>query len=228
MGRLTASPDVPGCEEHAVAVSGAKGKDGFPDPEAMINTMGIVPIEGDTKSLVGSYVAWFQKWARMFRSGKSYGAETNLGIRIEQHGRGALLDDAESQQSNFYQQFPSKKGKGGTEGFRKGYFEDITFFLGTAFRKDTAQQPNNVLVKDVSEGGILKWQKQDMELLKTIPQGNTALEKQAHMVGFLLEVFDDLMIEPKYNVSESSGMDPFMRGRGPRGASTTESRRLFQ
>ena len=34
-----------------------------------------MPIEGDTKSLVGSYVAWFQKWARMFRSGKSYGAE---------------------------------------------------------------------------------------------------------------------------------------------------------
>ena len=63
---------------------------------------------------------------------------------------------------------------------------------------------------------------------KSIPQGNTALEKQAHMVGFLLEVFDDLMIEPKYNVSDSSGMDPFMRGRGPRGASTTESRRLFQ
>ena len=58
------------------------------------------------------------------RSGKSYGAETNLGIRIGQHGKGALLDDAESQQSNFYQQFPSKKGKGGTEGFRKGYFED--------------------------------------------------------------------------------------------------------
>lgn len=187
-----------------------------------------MPIEGDTKSLVGSYVAWFQKWARMFRSGKSYGAETNLGIRIGQHGKGALLDDAESQQSNFYQQFPSKKGKGGTEGFRKGYFEDITFFVGTAFRKETAQQPNNVLVKDVSEGGIFKWQKQDMELLKTIPQGNTVVEKQAHVVGLLLELFDDLMIEPKYNVSESSGMDPFMRGRGPRGASSTESRRLFE
>ena len=54
------------------------------------------------------------------------------------------------------------------------------------------------------------------------------VEKQAHVVGLLLELFDDLMIEPKYNVSESSGMDPFMRGRGPRGASTTESRRLFE
>ena len=46
--------------------------------------------------------------------------------------------------------------------------------------------------------------------------------------ALLLELFDDLMIEPKYNVSESSGMDPFMRGRGPRGASSTESRRLFE
>ena len=85
-----------------------------------------------------------------------------------------------------------------------------------------------MLVKDVSEGGIFKWQKQDMELLKTIPQGNTVVEKQAHVVGLLLELFDDLMIETKYNVLESSGMDPFMRGRGPRGASSTESRRLFE
>ena len=191
------------------------------------DTAAFMTIEGDIKSLVGSYVAWFQKWSRMFRSGKSYGADTNFGIRLEQHAKGARLDNAESQKSNFYQQFPSKNCTHSTEGMKRGSFEDITFFVGTAFRKDTAQQPDNVLVKDVSEGGIFRWQKQDMQLAKTIPQGSTLAEKQVHMVALLLEMFDDLMIEPKYNVSESSGMDPFMRGSGPSGSSTAESRRPF-
>ena len=66
-----------------------------------------------------------------------------------------------------------------------------------------------------------------LELAKSIPHGSTLVEKQLHMVAFLLENFDDLMIEPKYNVSESSGWDPFMRGRGPGGSSGAESRRLF-
>ena len=164
-------------------------------------------------------------WAALLL--RRFGADTNFGIRLEQHAKGARLDNAESQKSNFYQQFPSKNCTHSTEGMKRGSFEDITFFVGTAFRKDTAQQPDNVLVKDVSEGGIFRWQKQDMQLAKTIPQGSTLAEKQVHMVALLLEMFDDLMIEPKYNVSESSGMDPFMRGRGPSGSSTAESRRLF-
>ena len=44
-----------------------------------------------------------------------------------------------------------------TEGLRKGSFEDLTFYIGTAFRKEIAQQTDNVLVKDVSEGGLFRW-----------------------------------------------------------------------
>ena len=184
-------------------------------------------IEGDRKMLVGSYVAFFVRWARFFRSGKAYGADINFGIRINQHAKGSLLDNADSQKSNFYQQFPSSTSQHSTEGMRKGSFEDVTFFIGTAFKKEVVHNPNNVLVKDVSKGGIFRWTQAALELAKSIPHGGTLVEKQLHMVAFLLENFDDLMIEPKYNVSESSGWDPFMRGRGPGGSSGAESRRLF-
>ena len=47
------------------------------------------------------------------------------------------------------------------------------------------------------------------------------------MVAHLLEVFDGLMMEAAYNVSESLGMDIFMRGKGDGGGDDEEARRLF-
>ena len=102
-----------------------------------------------------------------------------------------------------------------TEGLRKGSFEDLTFYIGTAFRKEIAQQTDNVLVKDVSEGGLFRWTPAAKQLAGKIPHGSSITEKQLHMVALLLENFDDLMIEPRYNVSESAGWDPFHAWTGP-------------
>jgi hypothetical protein len=188
------------------------------------NVDAFIPITGDMKKFVGSYFTRFAKWARQIRAGKVYGADANYGTRIDQHKKGSRLDNAESQRSNFYQKFPSASSVNSTPGMRKGTFEELQFFIGTAFRKDKV----DALLKDVSEGGIFRWSPKSLRLARTkVHLGSNLEEKQLQMVAHLLEVFDGLMMETAYNVSESLGMDIFMRGKGDGGGDDEEARRLF-
>ena len=86
----------------------------------------------------------------------------------------------------------------------------------------------NELLKDVSDGGIFRWSPTALQLARTkVHVGSNLEEKQLQMVAYLLEVFDGLMMETAYNVSESLGMDIFMRGKGDGGGDDEEARRLF-
>ena len=53
-----------------------------------------------------------------------------------------------------------------------------------------------------------------MKVAQSIHLGANIQDKQVIMVTYMLEALDGLMIDPKYNVSESPGMDIFMRGSG--------------
>ena len=69
-------------------------------------------------------------------------------------------------------------------------------------------------MEDVADGGILHWNKEAMQLAAKVPRPSFTLEeKQLEMVAYFLEVVDDLMIEPRYNVSQSSSFEIFMRAR---------------
>ena len=106
--------------------------------------------------------------------------------------------------------FPTKTSSAVTTGVRKGHFEDLKLYVGSGFSKTFTSS----LVKDVAEGGILHWDKDAMRLAAKVPRPQLSLEeKQLEMVAYFLEVVDDLMIEPRYNVSQSSSFEIFMRAR---------------
>ena len=88
--------------------------------------------------------------------------------------------------------------------------EDIEFLVGNAFSRDNVKY----LVTDFSQGEIFHWSDASIKVAKSIHLGATLQDKQVILVTYMLEVLDGLMIDPKFNVSESPGMDVFMRGSG--------------
>lgn len=169
-----------------------------------------IEVTGDKTQLVGSYLFYCPIAARIIRSGKVYGTSANFGTRHSAHEKGARLDTSESQASKFYMSYPSRTSAAVTTGIRKGYFEDLKLYVGSGFSKTFTSS----LVKDVAEGGILHWDKDAMRLAAKVPRPQLSLEeKQLEMVAYFLEVVDDLMIEPRYNVSQSSSFEIFMRAR---------------
>ena len=169
-----------------------------------------IEVTGDKTQLVGSYLFHCPVAARIIRSGKVYGTAANFGTRYSSHQVGARLESSESQASMFYMSYPSKTSAAVTDGVRKGYFEDLKLYVGSGFSKTFTSS----LVKDVAQGGILHWDKDAMQLAAKVPRPQWSLEeKQLEMVAYFLEVVDDLMIEPRYNVSQSSSFEIFMRAR---------------
>ena len=53
-----------------------------------------------------------------------------------------------------------------------------------------------------------------IKVAQSIHLGANLRDKQVILVTYMLEVLDGLMLDPTFNVSESPGMDVFMRGRG--------------
>jgi hypothetical protein len=169
-----------------------------------------IEVTGDKTLLVGSYLFYCPIASRVIRSGKVFGASANFGTRHGAHQVGSRLETSESQASKFYMSFPSRRSSAVTAGVRKGYFEDLTLYVGSGFMKNDA----SLLVKDVADGGILHWSKEAMQVAAKVPRPSFTLEeKQLEMVAYFLEVVDDLMIEPRYNVSQSSSFEIFMRAR---------------
>jgi hypothetical protein len=84
-------------------------------------------------------VAWFAYFAVEKRTGQTF---------TTAFASTSMPEDAVStmqipRDPNFYQQFPSNTSQHSTEGMRKGSFEDVTFFIGTASRKEVAQDPSD-------------------------------------------------------------------------------------
>jgi hypothetical protein len=110
--------------------------------------------------------------------------------------------------------FPRKSCTAVTTGVRKGIFEDLKLYVSSGF----SRQNVSFLAKDVADGGILHWNKEALQLAQRVPLPYAMIEKQLVMVSYFLENVDDLMIEPTYNVSQSSGWEVFMRSRRSPGA----------
>ena len=77
-------------------------------------------------------------------------------------------------------------------------FENLVLYAGTAFAKDDT----DCLVKDISDGSILHWTKEARRLAQKVSLSATMEEKQLVKVSYFFEVIDDLMMEPRHNVSQ--------------------------
>ena len=159
-----------------------------------------IRVTDDKMKLVGSYLFCYDKWGRFIRSGKVYGAKVDYGTRYKQHMQSARLQDADDQRSKFYCTFPSIQSTVDTTGMKKGVFEHLNMFIGTGFDKHNC----SLLVKDVADGGIFQWTKEAIQLARTC-HGTTLDEQKVEMVSYLLEVIDDLMIEPSYRCRRCNG-----------------------
>ena len=54
-----------------------------------------------------------------------------------------------------------------------------------------------------------------MKVAARCPHGTDLREKQLHLIAYVFEIVDELMIEPRFDVSESGGMEAYMMGKGP-------------
>jgi hypothetical protein len=61
----------------------------------------------------------------------------------------------------------------------------------------------------------MRWSKEALQVAGKLPLGESLVEKKLHMVSYIFEIIDDLMIEPRLNVSQSGSMEAFMMGKGP-------------
>ena len=163
------------------------------------------PITPREEKLVGSYLFYTDKHGRVIRSGKAYGREQNFGVRMRAHKSGSFRGE-----SFFYRMYPDES-KLDTGTRVMGCFQDLQAFIGFAFDKDEC----DVLLKDSKDGGLMRWSEDALKLAQKFPIGETLREKQIHMVTYTFEIVDDMMIEPRLNVSESGSMEPLMKGKGP-------------
>ena len=89
---------------------------------------------------------------------------------------------------------------------RKGWFVDLGLYVGIDFsRADTAA----VSALCVPTDGVLCWTTKALHKTSTTKFAGckTNPEKQLHMVGYLFELFYDLMLSPDANVSRSPGFE---------------------
>ena len=94
-------------------------------------------------------------------------------------------------------------------------FQDLTAYMGFAFDKNDNDQIEP-LITDVNDGGIMRWSKDGIHVARKLPLGDTLSEKQLHIVSYIFEIVDDLMIEPRMNVSDSGSAEAFMKKKGTR------------
>ena len=158
--------------------------------------------------MVGSYLYYDGKLCRHVRSGKAYGRDANTGKRIDAHAAGSKKGG-----SRFYRMYPDRATHNPTGGAKvRGFHEELQPFLGCAFDKSDPVAVK-LLTTDISEGGILRWSKEGLDLARKCPHGDTLQEKQLHIVSYMFEVMDDIMIEPKHNMSDSGSFEMFLMGK---------------
>ena len=92
---------------------------------------------------------------------------------------------------------------------RRGYFEDLDQYNIIGFNRDN-KEGIGYITNVQKENGIFYWSNNVIEKIEkaNLYSCNGLVEKQLVMVGFLLELGYDLMINSDDNVSKSPGFEP--------------------
>ena len=109
--------------------------------------------------------------------------------------------------SRSYNAYPDPNSPNITEDARIGVFSDLVLCVGLAFQR---MDKNAVkALCSTGSGRVLLWPPSVLEKVNKVKfAGCSSIEdKQLHMVGYLFELFYDLLIEPAANVSQSPGFE---------------------
>ena len=89
---------------------------------------------------------------------------------------------------------------------RKGYSHDLKTYVGIGFRNEAT----STLTADA--GGLFVWDEEVVKGLEASSDGCSTLEsKKRKLVGYWFELLDDLKIPLKHNVSESFGIEAYLK-----------------
>jgi hypothetical protein len=155
-------------------------------------------------------IAVFDQDEGLLRVRNSYRHSLGLALghfqRNKEHGRSSQLLTTESKSSEFYNSYPAMLSESYSTARRKGWFVDLSLYVGIGFsRADTAA----VSALCVPTDGVLCWTTKALHKTSTTKFAGckTNPEKQLHMVGYLFELFYDLMLSPDANVLRSPGFE---------------------
>ena len=150
------------------------------------DTMRFHMISPQKNALVGSYLFYALTHDRVIRSGKAYARDENFGTRIKAHKTGSLKGD-----SFFYRMYPDETLLADAVGQPWGCFSRPRRVIGLAFDKNDGAGVA-ILLKDIKDGGIMRWSKEALQAAGTLPLDDSLVEKKLQMVSYILEITDDL------------------------------------
>ena len=149
------------------------------------------------------------------RSGKVCSGSTvrRMGKRYWEHQSASKLD--QERPSRFNMTYPSRD-VAFDDPIRRGDFEDLTMYVGTAFDRNDDEALKAICATDGT--GIFEWPPHVLRNLKSTAWGSMELQaKQLNMVSFMLELVYDLCISrqirgtSRLNLSDSPGFEKFLR-----------------
>ena len=103
---------------------------------------------------------------------------------------------------------PSKQSKAPSDELQRGYYSDLRFSVGLSFDRSDADAIR-ALCASAGAGEVFLWPSSTLAKLGKLKLAgcSTIENKQLHMLGYLFELFYDLMISPSANVSRSPGFE---------------------
>ena len=70
--------------------------------------------------------------------------------------------------------------------------------MGVALDKPRNDEEGvGILLEDIQDGGIMRWSKKALKIAGKLLLGDSLVEKKLHMISYIFEIIDDLMIEPR-------------------------------
>lgn len=170
--------------------------------------------EGDASAVHGNYNRFDSRRRRFIRSGFEYDEESNrdLVVRVEEHKEAAKLRRDSDKKKPHYRLFPHKESAHLVPNVeRKGYSHDLESFVGIGFKNESS----GTLTSDAGDGGLFVWDDEVVKGLEAASDGCTTLEsKKRKLVAYWFELLDDLKIPLKHNVSESFGIETYLKNFG--------------
>jgi len=95
-----------------------------------------------------------------------------------------------------------------TPSHHEGFFEDLGYYVGLAFDRSNKAADVNAICCETSPS-LLHW---SMDFKKEIFRSLVKPEDaKLNAAAYLWELVFDLCIDPRYNVSESPGFEPYVK-----------------
>ena len=128
-----------------------------------------------------------------------------FAARAKEHFKCAQLKEPKDRENAFYAKYPSRLAgmpppTGGC------HFEQLTHCVGMAFDRG-----DDAAIKQLcnAKGGVFHWGEVELAKIReaNIKGTHTLRDKQLHFVGFAFELFYDLLLSPRHNISRAPGYE---------------------